>query len=78
MIGNSIEGLINLAVQGFGIIEAPREFVTLRTNELVEILPQLDSPVIDIYFIYSKSLENSKKIRAFAEYVEKHILNKHS
>jgi DNA-binding transcriptional LysR family regulator len=78
MTTNSSEGLINLAIQGFGIIEAPLEFVTQKTSNLVQVLPDLDNPVVDTYLIYSKELDKSQKIQAFVEYVKKHILKNDS
>lgn len=71
---NTTEGLINLAIQSFGIIEAPKEYVELKSSKLVQILPDLESPVIDTYFIYSKEMDQSQRIKAFEEYVHTHIL----
>src|SRR5262249_17061831 len=75
MVANSTEGVINLAIQGFGIIEAPKEYVEIKKSNLVQVLPELDSPIIDTYFIYSKEFEKSQKIQVFTEYVEKHLLD---
>jgi DNA-binding transcriptional LysR family regulator len=65
---NSYEGLFNLANAGLGIIEAPEEYVVLRPNNLVKILPNLDAPVVEVYYMYAKHMEKSKKMLAFEEY----------
>lgn len=66
---NSYEGLINLANTGLGIIEAYEEYINLKPHHLVQVLPELEGPIVDIYYIFPKATEHSKKIKAFEEYV---------
>jgi DNA-binding transcriptional LysR family regulator len=75
---NSTDGVINLALQGLGIIQAPKEYVELKSNNLVQILPEIDGPVVDTYLIYPKELDKSQKVQAFADYVKKNIYNRNS
>lgn len=70
MTTNSIEGLINLASCGLGIIESPEEYLNIKNTGLVQILPQLQSPVIEVFYSYSELIKESNRIRSFINYVE--------
>ena len=50
----SNEGLHNAAVKGYGIVHLPIEYVRLKGAQLVEVLPELEVPKVEVYFIYSK------------------------
>lgn len=67
---NSIEGLINYADAGLGIIGMPIELVKLKSKKLINILEDVNGPIIDIYCIYPESRKDSKKIASFVDYLE--------
>lgn len=73
MITNSIEGLINLANYGFGIIESPEEYIKIRNTELVQILPHLQSPVIEVFYSYTEQIKDSSRIKAFNNYIQEYF-----
>ncbi|AIL12845.1 hypothetical protein IM40_03890 [Candidatus Paracaedimonas acanthamoebae] len=66
---NSVEGLINIAEKGFGIIETSEEYVDLKAHNLVKVLPDITAPTVEIYYIYSTRMEESKKIHAFETFI---------
>lgn len=72
-VTNSIEGLINLACDGLGIIEAPEEYVNLRTDKLIMVLPHIESPVVETYYSYPKLLKGSSKIKAFENFIKENL-----
>ena len=67
---NSLHGMINAALQGYGIVELPDHFPVLRT-EFTEVLPDIYGPKIDIYFIFPESRQKSKKINLLLKYLLK-------
>jgi len=67
---NSIEGLINLANEGFGIIESPEEYIKIKNTGLVQVLSHLQSPVIEVFYSYSEQIKESSRIKAFDNYIQ--------
>ncbi len=70
---NSVEGLINLAERNLGIIETSEEYLNLKNHNLVKVLPDIATPTVEIYYIYSELLEESKKMRAFKIFMEENF-----
>lgn len=66
---NSNEGLYQTALRGYGITQLPIEYIKLRSSKLVQVLPDIESPDIEIYFIYPKRLKNLKKIVVLYDYL---------
>lgn len=67
---NSMQGLQLMAESGFGIISLSRENPSLKTSNLVPILPEIDGPEIETFLIYPMQLKNSKRVQAFRAYME--------
>jgi DNA-binding transcriptional LysR family regulator len=74
LIINSLEGLIACARNGLGIIGLPEELVRIRNQDhkLINVLSHIDGPIVEIFCIYQEKFKNSKKITAFADYLEEH------
>ncbi len=70
---NSSKGASQLAEQGLGIVALSDEFPHIKELNLVKILPEIKGPTIDLYYIYPQSLQNSKRVKVFGDYLEKHI-----
>ncbi|WP_010303414.1 LysR family transcriptional regulator [Candidatus Odyssella thessalonicensis] len=66
----SLHGLLNCALQGYGIIEFP-DYSIVKKLGLVEVLPKLIGPEIKIYYTYPQSRATSKKIQSLYEYLRK-------
>jgi DNA-binding transcriptional LysR family regulator len=67
---NSNEGLYQLALRGYGIIQLPELFVKLRGYELQEVLPAVKGPEVEIFYIYSKRLRGAKRILLLEEFLK--------
>lgn len=70
---NSSKGASQLAEQGLGIVALSDEFPHIKDLNLVKILPEIYGPIIDLYYIYPQTLQNSKRVKVFGEYLEAHI-----
>ncbi|AIK96420.1 hypothetical protein ID47_06220 [Candidatus Paracaedibacter acanthamoebae] len=66
----SLHGMINCALNGLGIIEAP-DLTNILNLGLKEVLPNMPRPQVPLYFIYDKSRKNSKKIIHLYNYLLK-------
>ena len=65
---NNGYGLMLAVESGLGIAALPDYMV--KTSEWVErILPDLEGPVYDTYFVYPEELRNSKRIAIFREFL---------
>lgn len=65
---NSLRGMINSAINGFGIVELPEELV--KNYSLVEVLPDIPKHSLPLYFVYSKEREKSPIIKALYNYIK--------
>jgi DNA-binding transcriptional LysR family regulator len=74
---NSSKGASQLAEQGLGIVALSDEFPQIKELNLVKILPDIQGPIIDLYYIYPQILQNSKRVKVFGEYLEEHIPLEH-
>jgi DNA-binding transcriptional LysR family regulator len=67
---NSVPARIQLAIQGLGIIAAPKDHPTIKQVNLIQILPDIPNPKLEIYYIYPKQFEPLKRIKALGEYLK--------
>lgn len=70
---NSSVGASQLAGQGLGIVALSDEFPGIKELNLVKILPEIQGPTIDLYYIYPQSLQDSKRVQVFGDYLEENI-----
>lgn len=67
---NSLEGLINFAKAGLGIVELAEEYVKSKNVDLIPLLSDIEGPKVDIYYIYQERMKNSKRVTALGDYLE--------
>jgi len=65
----SHEGIHLAACKGYGIVQLPMEYVKIKNSPLVEVLPTLEKPKIETYFIFRKDITKSKRIEALYSYL---------
>jgi DNA-binding transcriptional LysR family regulator len=69
MQADTLDGMIQCAVQGMGIIEAP-DLISIKETGLKQIMPDLMGPQVTYYFIYSESRKTSNKINALFNHLK--------
>lgn len=74
---NSLRTLFHFGINGFGIISFSQESPLLKNSGLVEILPEIAGPAIDIYFTYPIQLKGIKKIDALEAYLQAYVKDHH-
>ena len=66
---NSGIGMMKMVENGLGIAPVSHEGVELSSAKLITILPELESPSVDIFFIYQKYMEKSEKINLLCDFL---------
>lgn len=69
---NSIYGIFRAVEGGLGIGALP-DYMQRESSRLVEVLPELEGPYIDAYFVYPEELKNMKRIAVFRDYLIRRI-----
>lgn len=65
---NSIYGMFRAAQSGLGIAALPDYFASESTN-LVQVLPELEGPSLDAFFVYPEELRHSKRVTVFRDFL---------
>lgn len=65
---NNILGIFRATNSGVGIAALPN-YMSHEATDLVEILPELNHPGFDIFFVYPEELRNSKRIIVFRDFL---------
>ena len=69
---NSIYGIFRAVVGGLGIGALP-DYMQRESSQLVEVLPELEGPQIDAFFVYPEELRNMKRIAVFRDFMIRRI-----
>ena len=65
---NNVYAIQRAAEAGLGLAALP-EFMIQGTSNLVRVLPEVEGPRIDAYFVYPEELRNSKRIQVFRDFL---------
>lgn len=65
---NSTYAIFRAVQSGIGIGALPH-YLNNEAGNLVEILPELRGPVLDVYFVYPEELRHSNRIAVFREFI---------
>lgn len=65
---NSLFGMLNAVTSGIGIAGLP-DYMVQGLTGITRVLPENKGPVIDVYFVYSMELRNSKRIKVFKDFL---------
>ena len=65
---NSIHGIYRAVLSGLGIAALPY-YLSQESSELKEILPDLEGPTIEAYFVYPQELRHSKRIEVLRDFL---------
>lgn len=69
---NSTYGIFRAVQSGIGIGALPH-YLNQETGNLVEVLPELRGPDVDVYFVYPEELRNSNRIAVFREFMVRKV-----
>jgi DNA-binding transcriptional LysR family regulator len=69
---NSTYGIFRAVQSGLGIALLP-DYMSREAGDLVEILPELQGPKIDAFFVYPEELRNSMRIAVFRDFLVRKV-----
>jgi DNA-binding transcriptional LysR family regulator len=73
---NSVFGIFRAVQSGLGIGALP-EYMAQDSRNLVEILPELRGPTVDMFFVYPEELRNSKRIIVLRDFLVNKLAQNH-
>lgn len=65
---NNVYGILRAVESGIGIAALPA-FLARQNPQLVRVLPDIDSPVVDAYFVYPEEMRQSRRVTAFRDFL---------
>ena len=65
---NSIYGIFRAVQSGLGIAALP-DYMCRETENLVRILPEMDGPSVDAFFVYPEELRKTKRINVLRDFL---------
>lgn len=65
---NNLYGIARAVEGGSGIACLP-SYVGRKCKNLVQILPEVEAPIVRFYFVYSRQLKDSKRIKQFWKFL---------
>ena len=65
---NSIYGIFRAVQSGLGIAALP-DYMSREAGNLVEVLPEIEGPSIDVYFVYPEELRKNKRIGVLRDFL---------
>ena len=65
---NSVYGLLLAVQSGVGIAALP-DYMTVSVPNIVKVLPNVEGPKTEAYFVYPESLKNVARLKAFRNFL---------
>jgi DNA-binding transcriptional LysR family regulator len=65
---NSIYGLLLAVQSGVGLAALP-DYITVSASNIVKVLPHIEGPKTESYFVYPQSLKNVARVIAFRNFL---------
>ncbi|MEN8197805.1 MAG: LysR substrate-binding domain-containing protein, partial [Pseudomonadota bacterium] len=65
---NSVYGIFRAVRSGLGLAALP-DYMVQREANLVQVLPELEGPSLESYFVYPEALRNSARVGVFREFL---------
>ena len=65
---NAIYGMLQACRAGIGIAMLP-DYVTETEDDLVQVMPEVELPAYEAYFVYPPALKNSKRVGVFRDFL---------
>jgi len=72
MTVNNIYGIMQAIRDSVGIGSLP-EYMVQGSNDFVQVLPELEGPQLDAYFVYPEEMRNSKRIQVFRDFLLRQV-----
>ncbi len=65
---NNIYGVLQSVMSGLGLGALP-DYIAHGSNRVVRVLPDIDGPKLETFFVYPEELRNSKRVGVFRDFL---------
>ncbi|HEX6980290.1 MAG TPA: LysR family transcriptional regulator [Alphaproteobacteria bacterium] len=65
---NNVYAIMRAVENGIGIAAFP-DYMAQESSRIVQVLPELEGPTYEAYFVYPEELRNSKRIAVFRDFL---------
>jgi DNA-binding transcriptional LysR family regulator len=65
---NNVYGILRAVENGVGLAAFP-DFMAQESDKIVQVLPALEGPTYEAYFVYPEEMRNSKRIAVFRDFL---------
>ena len=65
---NSVMGLLLAVESGVGLAALP-DYLVFQSTNLIKVLPKVEGPITEAYFVYPQSLKNVARVQAFRNFL---------
>lgn len=69
---NNVYAILRAVENGIGIAAFP-DYIAQESTRVVRILPDLDGPTYEAYFVYPEEMRNSKRIAVFRDFLVRKV-----
>jgi len=73
---NSTQAMLLGIRAGIGIGTLP-DYLLTENQDLVQVLPELKAPDVDVFFVYPEELRNSKRVAVFRDFLLARLAERH-
>jgi DNA-binding transcriptional LysR family regulator len=69
---NNVYAILRAVENGIGIAAFP-DYMAHESTKIVQVLPELEGPTYEAYFVYPEELRNSKRIAVFRDFLVRKV-----
>jgi DNA-binding transcriptional LysR family regulator len=69
---NNVYGILRAVENGVGLAAFP-DYMAQESEKIVQVLPALEGPTFEAYFVYPEEMRNSKRISVFRDFLVKKV-----
>jgi DNA-binding transcriptional LysR family regulator len=69
---NNVYGILRAVENGAGLAAFP-DYMAQESSKIVQVLPDLEGPTFEAYFVYPEEMRNSKRIAVFRDFLVRKV-----
>jgi DNA-binding transcriptional LysR family regulator len=69
---NNVSAILRAVEGGVGIAAFP-DYMAQESSKIVQVLPELEGPTYEAYFVYPEEMRNSKRIAVFRDFLVRKV-----
>jgi len=66
---NNLQAMLQAVRTGLGVAALPHYMAAEANGQLVQLLPDVKPPKVDVFFVYPEELRNSKRVAVFRDFL---------